>query len=214
MFWRWNPEYEYMDREIGEHLSQTERLSQRLFGLTFWGDYSGSIVSRFHYNLVEENAGHIVYKSTAAHGQGFTLFGDFSQYREETRWLMEFLAFDFSDYPVFDDMDFSQWDFELQQKEIGEGFTGQAFRADLVREVDKLTNYEFDADDIVPVQGSREFWELLGEDWYGYWESADSLIVENVPTTEEMATKLVKAYRAKISGDTSEIQFHQEERLF
>ena len=210
MFWRWNSEYEYMDRESGTHLSQTERLSQLLFSRTFWGDYGGDIISRYHYSIVEENAGNIIYKATAMHGQGFVLFGDFAQHRDETRWLMDFLAADFTNYPIYDEVSFSEFEWELTAKEIGEGFWGEEYLREVSREIDRLSNWEISGDDLIPEQNSTEFWEMVGTDWYGYWESADSLIVEDVPTPEESAKRLLAIH----SGDYSEVQLHQDETLF
>lgn len=204
MFWMWREGYKFMDTEPGKHDSQTERISQELFARTFWGDYGGSILTRYYYDAMLRLAPEIVTSIDAAHGQGLVLrwFGK-EGHGDEMRQVLEFLAA-IREHDYWDDDDFSQFEYELQEKELAEGWTGES----LVSEWKWALNYiTEDWDHIIPEQGTPEFFDALtlgGDDWPEmYFETADSLVVHR--DTDDVVLYLL----SKVGPS-----YEQEEKLY
>lgn len=208
MFWRWWSPWDFMETEPGQHESQWNALSQRLFGRTFWGDYGGDIVSRFYYSEVLEMAPLAVQSIEAAHGQGLVLSGyvdyEKAEYRDQLRSVITFLAHFDHESPeyAYDDIVWSDglWEFEydLAQKEMTEGWWGEYEQRELV---DYFSDWE--GNTIVPELGSKEWANLLYDyfldaDQDPYWESADSLVVPGWDI-ERAAEMLLAEYARSIT---------------
>jgi hypothetical protein len=201
MFWRFNEPWQYLDTEPGHHEAQCEALSQRLFGLTFWGDYAGDTLSRFHYSVVLESFPTAVTSINAAHGQGLVLSSVTDS--AALRGVIEFLAYfdpkakGFCDYPIYEELgDYSEWEWELTHKEMTEGWWAEYSHGELV---DALSEWEDNT--LVPDHDTPEWGELVytycsRNDWDDvetYWEGADSLIVHGWES-DEVAKWLLEQY--------------------
>lgn len=207
MFWRWDPEWQFFETEPGQHESVRHLIDQQLARRTFWGDYVGSTIERFHMDYLEENAGHVVQRIEAGHGsKGLITSMLFTNpaYRDEARVVLEFLSF-FDpnspnyghDYPIYDEWSWSDWEWELSQKELQDGWLGKS----LIEEWEWYLTHEVteDWDHILPEQGSEEFWDVLehagateyGPEWSVVWEGADSAYLEQGPTNEEVIDYLL-----------------------
>lgn len=209
MFWRWWAPWDFMNTEPGQHESQFNALSQRLFGLTFWGDYGGDIISRYHYSMLLEEAPLVVGSIDAMHGQGLVLVAvepDNEEYRDQLREVIRFLAYfdpdskSYGGYPLYDESGFSDWEWHAIQKEMTEGWWAEYERGELAEQFE-----DWEDNTIVPEVGSDEWGQLLA-DWdeehqdgdYPYWEGADSLIVTNWDA-EKVAAWLLDRYARSIT---------------
>lgn len=172
MFWRWNEEYAYMDRGEGEHLSQWEKASQRLLGATFWGDYAGDIYTRALYTVLLEDHPELVESISPADGHGLILKHTDQSYRP----ILEVLAQSFAERAD----DLSEVILDIQDKEMGEGWTGRYFLEEIRAGLKDLTDWT-GIDSLIPEQGSDEFWslyrEIRDENEGEYWDSATVLVV-------------------------------------
>lgn len=199
MFWRWNSELAYMETEKSCHLSQGDALDQALFYLTFWGDYAGTIYSRFHHDHILELAPSVVTSVQAAHGQGLMLrrggFGfDSAELHAVVEFVIEMTSPDA--YPIWDESAFSEWEWQLKEAEIGSGWTGKMLREEWVSALEARTDWE---SDLIPEQGSDEFWELYSRlcesgEVDEYWEGADSLILSGIADSGEVVDTLLNEY--------------------
>lgn len=190
MFWRWASEYKFMECEPGEHLSQTEALSQRLFAITFWGDYSGNMFDRYHFEKAQELAPNIVWEARAMYGQGLML-GDIGMAQPgELRALIEFMAFfddtaeHFGDYPLYDESDFSEWEWKKSEEEMSTGWWAESAQQDMRRALYRITDWETT---LIPEKGTEAWDALLYEymhecdensgNFEPYWENAVNFYV-------------------------------------
>lgn len=199
MFWRWNSDLAYMETERGCHLSQGDALDQALFALTYWGDYAGTIYSRFHHDLLLDLAPNVVTSVKAAHGQGLMVRrGGFGFPSTELRTVISFVV-EMSDrdaYPIWDENSFYDWEWKLKEAELATGWTGKRLREDWERALEARTDWK---GTLIPEQGSDEFWELYSEltedgDVDEYWESADSLIISGLADADAIVEKLLNKY--------------------
>lgn len=206
MFWHWFEPWGFMNTERGHHESQFEALSQRLFGITFWSPYGGDIVNRFYYVEVQKMAPLVVGSIEAAHGQGLVLIAvepDNEEYRDQLREVIRFLAWfdpESSEYghgDLWDVDEFSNFEYELAFEEMTTGWWGEYHR-------DELVDYFADWEDNTIVPEGEEWGELLqtylyddGE-FYPYWESADSLVVEGWDT-KKVAEFLLDQYARSLT---------------
>lgn len=227
MFWRWNTEYAFMDCEYGEHASQREMLSQRLYSATFWGDYSGSIYSRGLYAYVDENFPGQVRSESAMHGQGLMLADGV----RITRELMEVLAWadprpenreqgtysvSILEYPIFEESWHSDWEYTLKVESMqdADDMDNWAYYArDAV--LDNLRQNITDWEGLDEILAGDEwgialweyaeenvgdgYWESRQDSWEEFWESADSLIVHGF-SAEEFSMWVLDRYAASINN--------------
>jgi hypothetical protein len=209
MFWKWNELWRFMETEPGHHESQSESVSQRLMGRTFWGDYGGDTLNRFHYEMLLELYPDAVKSIEHSHGQSLVLAIGTAMDPRHVRGVIDFLAYfdpksdTFGDYPLYEELwSYSEWEWELTQKEMTTGWWAEYFQ-------NELDDYFCDWEDntMVPAQFSTEWSKLVDaycskNDWDDietYWESADSLIV-NGWDTEAVAMWLLERYAGEISS--------------
>lgn len=190
MFWRWFEPWGFMETEPGSHLSQHDSLSQRLFYKTFWGDYGGDIYSRYLYTDILERAGGSVSSVDALHGQGLVL-SSFGTTSADIRYILEILAI-VDEYGYLED-GFSEWEYELTEKELQSGWTGQEMVRNWEREWDRMVDgWEFpveQGDDTFNAILSKFLYNDDGE--YPYWETADSLILPTFAGDREVVLFII-----------------------
>lgn len=217
MFFHWWEPYGYMNLEVGQQESQTEALSQKLFGLTFWGDYGGDIISRYHYTMLLEAYPNVVRSIEAMHGQGLVL----SNYLElagegELSEVIRFVGYmdpsadSYNGYPLYNEDGYCDWESALSQEEMVSGWWAEYYRGELV-------DYMGDWDNtLVPDAGTPEWgtlvYEFQSKDDFEhietYWEGADSLVVRGWET-EEVAEWLLGRYADEITnaGNPEPLEF-------
>lgn len=212
-----------------QYHSVSEHVSGILYGLTYWGDYGGDSLTRYHYDSLLENAPHLVTSVEGAYGQGLVLTHVFYPVDErgthainrdeidssEISYLKEFLSWAIDapsyygmtrkDYPVFDENDYSDWEFHKIEeilKEDVEGWMGSDIRST----VDSLTNWEFEGD----IEDAEIFaaidYLLRNREEYPYFESATTIILPGI-RSEQIAQRILDVR----NGDA---QSHQDETLF
>lgn len=200
-----------------QYESLSEKASAFLYGLTYWGDYGGDEISRYHFDTVLENAPHLVSVVNGNHGEGLVLehvryaiapdsrdefSGEFSWLASFFRWAMT----DRLDYPVFEENSFSDWEFNKIQEIIKEDVESW-MKFDIRRDFDKLTNWDENAADIEDeeVLSAIDYLLEIGEQ-YPYFESATSIILPGIHS-DDIAQRILDVRNGNA-------QAHQGESLF
>lgn len=189
--------YRYEDEAQG----QTERLSKRLGDLTYWGDYGGDIVSRYHYETLLTDYPDAVKIEHDHYGQSLVLNPGGKYLIEVIRFIAFFdpEAKGYGDYPIYGDDDYYMFTEELAWKEISEGWWGE-------NAVSELRDWLGDWDNTLFPKTQADFASLLhdfyeADDWNGWeiqWESADSLIVHGYDV-EQFAMWLLEEYSRSLT---------------
>jgi hypothetical protein len=187
--------------------SQHEKLSDRLGHLTYWGDYGGDIVSRYHYTMLLENYPDIVRRTSAMYGQQLELSPVPGYRTDDLREVIRFVAYfdpnspTYKEYPIYEEIGFSDFEFELTQKEMTEGWWGEYNQKELADQF-----YDWEGNTLVPDFPSSAWGALVHDyfkdaDWTtfeAYWEGADSLVVHGWEV-EEVAHWLLERYAEEIT---------------
>lgn len=219
MFWRWNEEWSFMECERGEHVSQGEALTQRLFNLTIWGDYSGDILSRYHFDYLQRNAPDAVEVISSKHWKGLGIRrGGGAIPSGQLHLVIELIAYlESGDYPIFDDMDYSDFEYQLAQDEQMKGWWAEYTRSELVRALENNITDGWD-NTLIPEIDTPEWGEVVswmtGSDddayEYPYWETADSIIVPVAHDEIDTVRHLLEEY-ARSLNETQETELEINE---
>ena len=185
--------------------SQTERLNEALGRLTYWGDYAGDIVSRFHYTTLLKEYPEAVREDKDYYGQKLELIPGGKYLVEVIRFIAFFdpTAEGYGDYPIYWDDDFYMFEEELAQEEMNTGWWGENAQRDLA----SLMEDRWEGNTLIPEPGTDEWLTLIQDyyekdDWDNWeiqWESADSLIVRGWDT-EEVADWLLERYAKELAA--------------
>lgn len=219
MFWRWNGNWSFMDTEPGKHESQFEALSQRLFGLTAWGNYSGTILERYHYTMLLEEYPDVVESIEAGYVKGLVLRsnrGTPGHLHEVIHFLAHFdsTAANYNDYPIYDEDGFYEFEHELNDEEMFNGWWAEYASKELAEQFE-----EWEGNTMVPEHGTPEWAKLVSgwfeaDDWNSYevyWEGADSIIVHGWDA-ESVAKWMLAEYAESMTqaGNPPTLDIHTE----
>lgn len=188
--------------------SQTARVAAILSGMTYWGDYGGDILSRFHYNTLLNNLPNVVQHESQMWGQSLALkAGPLPS--SELHMLIEFIAWadpnnyeGMQNYPLYEVFeDFSEWEWNLTQKEMTDGWWGENALSEVRDALERLWPDNF----FLPTEkswGDVLSYEFnVDKDNYceePYWESADSLVAPDWDS-EQVAMHIIEQYAEELS---------------
>lgn len=189
--------YGYEDEAQG----QTERLSERLSNLTYWGDYGGDIINRFHYETLLTEYPDAVKVQNDHYGQSLVL-NPGGKYLVE---VIRFIAFfdpasdTYGGYPLYWDDDFYMFEEECAWKEISAGWWGEY-------ELRELHDWLGDWDNTLFPETQAEFASLIqdfnqADDWNHWeieWETASSLVVRGYDR-EKLGMWLLERYSRSLT---------------
>lgn len=214
-----NDPYDPFGTRSKQFESLGEYASAFLYGLTYWGDYGGDSLSRYHFDTVLENAGHLVSVVEGNYGQGLVLyhvrFGTDAlapdareQFAGEFKFLAEFFRWALTerhDYPVWDDSDYSDWEWNKAQEVLAEdvsGWLGSDIRSQFSSSRGLAdSDLEFSDEDILGAIDS--LYEKYGE--YPSFEDAVSI---RIPfDSQDIAMQILENYAASLNPGQDEALF-------
>jgi len=161
---------------------QLDGLSERLGHLTYWGDYGGDIVARYHYTMLLENYPDVVRRSPEMWGQQLAIDPQVDYSHDNMREVIRFIAaFDpnsreYIDYPIYD-LGFSEFEWEQVQREMTEGWWAEYSQKELADEFSEWTGNTMVPDFNTPEWATLVYDFLQDSDEYPYFETADSIVV-------------------------------------